>query len=124
MTTSRAVEPALSRLIEAGGGRIGFDMVGVSARDGLPDWVNRVAPTVHGGASYPGFVNWATQRRGWDIGIAPLVDSPFNRSKSAIKAMDYAALGLPVLASDMPVFRGSLADGPGGMLVENTPSAW
>jgi GT2 family glycosyltransferase/glycosyltransferase involved in cell wall biosynthesis len=119
-----AVEPALARLIEAGRGRIGFDMVGVSARTELPGWVNRVAPTVHGSASYPGFVNWATQHRGWDIGIAPLIDSPFNRRKSAIKAMDYAALGLPVLASDIPVFHGSLADGQGGMLVENTPSAW
>jgi glycosyltransferase involved in cell wall biosynthesis len=38
--------------------------------------------------------------------------------------MDYAALGLPVLASDIAVFRGSLADGPGGILVENTPNAW
>jgi glycosyltransferase involved in cell wall biosynthesis len=38
--------------------------------------------------------------------------------------MDYAALGLPVLASDVPAFRGSLADGPGGMLVANTRAAW
>jgi GT2 family glycosyltransferase/glycosyltransferase involved in cell wall biosynthesis len=119
-----AVEPALERLIEAGHGQIGFDMVGISAKSGLPAWVNRLSPTVHAIASYPGFVNWATQMRGWDIGIAPLVDSPFNRCKSAIKTMDYAALGLPVLASDIPVFRGSLADGPGGMLVENTPNAW
>jgi glycosyltransferase involved in cell wall biosynthesis len=119
-----AVAPALGRLVAESHGRIGFDMVGVSAKSGQPRWVNRISPSVHAIASYPGFVNWATQQRGWDIGIAPLVDSPFNRCKSAIKTMDYAALGLPVLASDMPVFRGSLADGPGGMLVENTPNAW
>jgi GT2 family glycosyltransferase/glycosyltransferase involved in cell wall biosynthesis len=118
------VEPALARLIRGGHGRIGFDVVGVSARSGLPGWVNRVSPTIHALSSYPGFVNWVTQQRGWDIGIAPLVDTPFNRCKSAIKTLDYAALGLPVLASDIAVFRGSLADGPGGMLVENTPNAW
>jgi glycosyltransferase involved in cell wall biosynthesis len=119
-----AVAPALERLVTERPGNVFFDMVGVSGRAGLPDWVNRVAPTVHAASSYPGFVNWARQHGGWDIGIAPLVDSPFNRCKSAIKSMDYAALGLPVLASDIPVFRGSLADGRGGMLVENTPTAW
>jgi glycosyltransferase involved in cell wall biosynthesis len=123
------VAPALARLIEANSGRVAFDMLGVSARPGLPAWVNRVPMTVMAAASYPGFVDWATGHRrwddgGWDIGIAPLAASPFNRCKSAIKTMDYAALGLPVLASDVPAFRGSLADGPGGMLVANTRAAW
>ena len=123
------VAPALGRLIAAGDDRIAFDMVGVSANPGMPDWVNRVPMTVMAASSYPGFVDWATRHRqwddgGWDIGIAPLVASAFNRCKSAIKTMDYAALGLPVLASDVPAFRGSLADGPGGMLVANTRSAW
>lgn len=34
-----------------------------------------------------------------DIAIAPLVDTPFNRCKSALKLMEYGALGLPVIAS-------------------------
>ena len=38
----------------------------------------------------------------WHIGLAPLLDTAFNRSKSPIKAMDYAAIGLATLASDMP----------------------
>jgi glycosyltransferase involved in cell wall biosynthesis len=123
------VAPALARLIEPSLGRIAFDMVGVSARFDVPAWVNRRPMTVVAAASYPGFVNWMTGHRqwddgGWDIGIAPLVNSPFNRCKSAIKTMDYAALGLPVLASDVPAFRDSLADGPGGMLLANTPAAW
>jgi glycosyltransferase involved in cell wall biosynthesis len=62
--------------------------------------------------------------RGWHIGLSPLRESAFNRSKSAIKAMDYAALGLAVLASDMPVYRGSVADGPAGQLVANDPQSW
>ena len=74
-------------------------------------------------ASYPGFVNWITQQH-WDIGIAPLADTPFNRCKSAIKTLDYAALGLPVLASDRAVYRGTLADGPGGWLVPDDENAW
>jgi glycosyltransferase involved in cell wall biosynthesis len=121
--------PALARLIEGSGGRVAFDMVGVSAQPLMPPWVNRVPMTVMAASSYPGFVDWATRHRqwddgGWDIGIAPLAASAFNRCKSAIKTMDYAALGLPVLASDAPAFRGSLADGPGGMLVASTRAAW
>jgi glycosyltransferase involved in cell wall biosynthesis len=38
--------------------------------------------------------------------------------------MDYAAMGLAVLASDVAAYRGSLADGPAGQLLPNDPSAW
>jgi glycosyltransferase involved in cell wall biosynthesis len=123
------VEPALGRVIEASRGWVSFDMVGVTPNPDLPAWVNRVPLPVVAAATYPGFVNWATHHRqwdnqGWDIGIAPLMDTSFNGSKSPIKTMDYAALGLPVLASDVPAFRGSLADGPGGMLVANDTASW
>jgi glycosyltransferase involved in cell wall biosynthesis len=53
-----------------------------------------------------------------------LLDTPFNLCKSPIKAMDYAALGLAVVASDTPVYRGSVADGPAGQLVPNSSAAW
>ena len=75
-------------------------------------------------ASYPGFVNWITQQPAWDIGLAPLADTAFNRCKSAIKTLDYAALGMAVVASDVDVYRGSLADGHGGLLAANDPGAW
>lgn len=53
----------------------------------------------------------------FDIGIAPLIDSPFNRSKSAIKALEYAALGIPVIASDVQPYREFVVDGVTGYLV-------
>lgn len=34
-----------------------------------------------------------------DIGLCPLVDNPFNRNKSAIKWMEYAAVGVPAIVS-------------------------
>lgn len=40
--------------------------------------------------------------QGWDIGIAPLIDEPFNRGKSHIKWMEYAMIGIPTVAS--PVY--------------------
>ena len=110
------VEGALARLKSVFAEHVAIELLGVSSRGDLPTWVNRVGMPVHASASYPGFVNWITQQH-WDIGIAPLADTPFNRCKSAIKALDYAAIGLPVLASDRAVYRGSLADGPGGWLL-------
>src|SRR3954453_20580601 len=36
----------------------------------------------------------STAQPAWHLGLAPLLDTPFNQAKSAIKAMDYAAMGL------------------------------
>jgi glycosyltransferase involved in cell wall biosynthesis len=55
----------------------------------------------------------------FDIGLAPLVDMPFNRSKSAIKALEYAALGIPVIASDREPYRPFVLDGVTGYLVRD-----
>ncbi|MDO8213037.1 glycosyltransferase [Conexibacter sp. CPCC 206217] len=51
-----------------------------------------------------------------DIGIAPLADLPFNRSRSDIKVREYAAGGVPWLASPIGPYTG-LGPDQGGMLV-------
>jgi glycosyltransferase involved in cell wall biosynthesis len=53
----------------------------------------------------------------FDIGLAPLADIPFNYSKSHLKALDYAAMGIPVIAQDMPPYREFVQDGVTGYLV-------
>jgi glycosyltransferase involved in cell wall biosynthesis len=53
----------------------------------------------------------------FDIGLAPLTDSVFNRSKSHIKALEYAALGIPALATDAEPYRDFVIDGVTGYLV-------
>jgi GT2 family glycosyltransferase/glycosyltransferase involved in cell wall biosynthesis len=119
------IEPALARLAETSGGRIAFDMIGITVRSSLPAWVNRVQPPPAAMASYPGFVDWITKLSNrWQLAVAPLVDTAFNRCKSSIKVLEYAALGLPVVASNISVFQRALADGDGGLLASNTPDAW
>lgn len=56
------------------------------------------------------------RRVDFDIGIAPLSDHPFNGGKSPLKALEYAALGIPVIASDHPVYREFVVDGVTGFL--------
>lgn len=53
----------------------------------------------------------------FDIGLAPLTPGVFNRSKSAIKALEYAALGIPVIASDIEPYRDFVVHGVTGFLV-------
>jgi len=118
------IAPALARIKSDFGSAVDIEILGVSARGDLPERITRIGPSVNGGLSYSGFINWFSQAGPWDIGLAPLVDTAFNRSKSVIKCLDYAALGLAVLASYMPVYRGSLADGPGGCLVPDGEDAW
>jgi glycosyltransferase involved in cell wall biosynthesis len=117
------VESALAQMKDVFAEHVSIELVGVSSRSDLPGWAQRIGMPAHASSSYPGFVNWATQQH-WDIGIAPLADTAFNRCKSSIKTLDYAALGLPMLASDREAYRGSLADGPGGWLLPDDQSAW
>lgn len=64
----------------------------------------------------------------WDIGIAPLIDSAFNRCKSHIKFMEYSAMKIPVIASRVyPYFmdingRKVIEHEKTGLLVK--PSEW
>jgi GT2 family glycosyltransferase/glycosyltransferase involved in cell wall biosynthesis len=119
------IEPALVRLWEEYRFRVQIDIVGMTTRADLPPGLNRIALPPSALRSYPGFVHWLSSvEPQWHIGLAPLLDTPFNRSKSPIKAMDYAAMGLLVLASDTPAYRGSIADGAAGQLVANSPAAW
>ena len=41
----------------------------------------------------------------WDIGVAPLENNRFNRSKSAIKLVEFGAIKKPCLASDVQPYR-------------------
>jgi hypothetical protein len=51
-----------------------------------------------------------------DIGIAPLVDIPWNRARSNVKVKEYAAAGLAWLASPVTPYE-SLGEREGGRLV-------
>jgi hypothetical protein len=55
---------------------------------------------------------------GWDIGIAPLADIPFNSTRSDIKLKEYASVELPWLASPIGPYLG-LGEAQGGCLVRD-----
>lgn len=62
---------------------------------------------------------------GFDIGIAPLVDCNFNRSKSNLRWLEYSALKIPCVASMISHFTQTVHDGEDGFLVPNNdPQVW
>lgn len=56
------------------------------------------------------------------LGIVPLADSPFNKAKSALKMMEFASLGVPVVASATPDNQRMAAEGVG--VTVGHPSHW
>jgi glycosyltransferase involved in cell wall biosynthesis len=48
-----------------------------------------------------------------DVGIAPLNPSPFNRAKSGLKCLEYAARGVPYVASPSPEYTLLAGEGVG-----------
>jgi glycosyltransferase involved in cell wall biosynthesis len=54
----------------------------------------------------------------FEIGIAPLKDTVFARSKSALKALEYNARGIPVIASSVQPYKEFVVHGENGFLVK------
>jgi len=59
----------------------------------------------------------------FDIGLAPLTMKPFDYSKSNIKVLEYAARGIPSIATDCEVYRSFVRHGENGFLVK-APHEW
>lgn len=73
-------------------------------------------------------LDWSLQRQGQylcesDIGLAPLPDNEFTRGKCGFKILQYAAAGLPVVASGVGVNREFAKDGVRGLLADSS-SQW
>jgi|GEM_PF-968619 len=121
----KLLERALEALQAKRPGTFQLSMVGVRAETGrTPAWLRTLEMPPHVGASYPAFVAWFRGLAGFDLGVAPLLSSPFNDCKSPIKVLDYAAIGLPTLASAVPAYMDSLQGGRDCLHARNEPEAW
>jgi glycosyltransferase involved in cell wall biosynthesis len=116
------IEPAIRRIQEEFRSEVSFEIMGVTPEP--VEWAERVTPPSSASRSYASFVNWIKAQNRWHIGVAPLEDTDFTASKSAIKALDYAGLGLAVVASDVHAYRQMIVSGETGLLVNNDVDAW
>jgi hypothetical protein len=114
------VEEALARLVEKHPGRVAFRFFGcvTPALENLP------------GASICGFKEGyeayaqTLMGGGIHIALAPLVDHRFNRCKSAIKWLEYSALGAVGVYSDLAPYQSCVRHGETGFLAQAQPQSW
>jgi processive 1,2-diacylglycerol beta-glucosyltransferase len=123
----RMVLAPLRALLRRHAGRVRLELVGGAAEDrvaslfeGLP--FRQLHPR-HEDA-YPKFVPWMRRHLKWDVAIAPLEDSAFTRCKSDLKYLDYGALGIPGVFSDVRPYRETVRHRETGLLAANEPKAW
>ncbi len=115
------VEDALIALLDRHGGQVRFLSVGVPLTPRLKRhaWVEELDLFKRHMRPYAEFAQLAATLP-IDVGIAPLVDVPFNHCKSDMKFQEYAALGIAGVYADQPAYRGCVRHGENGLLVSDT----
>jgi len=123
----RMVLAPLRALLRRHAGRVRLELVGGAAEDRLASLFEglplRQLHSRHDDA-YPKFVPWMRQNLRWDVAIAPLEDDAFTRCKSDLKYLDYAALGIPGVFSDVRPYRDTVRHRETGLLAANDERAW
>lgn len=61
---------------------------------------------------------------GFDIGLAPVADTPFYNSKTNNKYREYGGCGVAGVYSNVRLYRACVTDGQNGVLADNTPESW
>jgi glycosyltransferase involved in cell wall biosynthesis len=79
----------------------------------------RVVPPM----SWPDFLAYTSSVR-YDVGLAPLLDSPFNRCRSYVKFFDITRAGGVGVYSSATVFDEVVRDGANGVLADDSPRSW
>jgi GT2 family glycosyltransferase/glycosyltransferase involved in cell wall biosynthesis len=108
------IAPVLSDLLDQYGVRLRLRILGLDPPVGLADHPQISAEKI----DIQDYAEFAAYffRQQVDIWIAPLRDTPFNRSKSAIKFLEYSALGAPGVYSRIQPYQEVIKDGQDGFL--------
>jgi glycosyltransferase involved in cell wall biosynthesis len=115
------VKDALNAVEKKYSGKVEVEVIG-AFQNITPFFGKRVGlPKKH---DYPNFVKWLFERVHWDIGIIPLVDDSFNRSKSYLKFLEFAALDMALLVSDVPCYRTIAKHNQNCLLASATTEDW
>lgn len=114
------IAPALNRILETCPG-VTLSLFGSIAKQPSVSLLRgpiKLEPGVYG--DYAGFRRRLAELD-FDIGLAPLQDTGFNRAKTATKWIEYAEAGAAVVASDVTPYR---EQGAAGALLAVGPTGW
>lgn len=131
----RLVMPSIAKLMNKYD-NLYFELIGTVPKDKIKEYFGGVGFTdsslnrigIHPAtATFPEYTEYLATMK-WDIGLAPLVDTEFTRSKSHIKWLEYSMYKIPTIASRVyPYFMDikgikTIEDGVTGLLVK--PNEW
>jgi glycosyltransferase involved in cell wall biosynthesis len=112
--------PALRRILKEYAGRVEAHYWGAGPAElkGIPNiFYHRVI------RNYDRFLQ-RFSRAGFDIGLAPLPDDLFHRSKTNNKFREYGACRIAGIYSQVDVYSDCVLDGETGLLIPDNPEAW
>ena len=118
------VLPILSKINKKFKNKVQIYIIGITPNKLNANYLTFIDVPHEAGVSYPAFVKWLKSNNDFDIGIAPLIKNEFNHSKSCIKFLDYSALGLASLCSNIDAYKNTVKHGINGLLAENTEQDW
>lgn len=72
---------------------------------------------------YCNFISWMKNEIDWDIAVAPLDDTNINQSKSNLKYLEYTALNIPGIYSNLGPYK-EIKIKNTGIVVDNTTLEW
>lgn len=97
-----------------------FEFAGAMPSGFSPEPRIRFFPPI---ASYKEFLEFKISRN-WQIGLAPLLDTVANRSKTDNKYREYAACGIAAIYSDIAPYRSVIVHGQNGLIASEAASQW
>lgn len=108
------IVPIVHQLIERYPNRLRFHFFGISPPEAIKHlanvtWFSEIF------TAYPDFADYF-QTQSADLFLAPLSDTPFNACKSPIKFLEYGALGIPGVYSNVKPYSDIVHDGEDGLL--------
>ena len=117
----RMITPIVLELIERYPSRLQFHFLGIVPPAEIAS-LSQVKFVSLQNYDYPKFAA-AFQKQSANIFIAPLVENLFNSCKSAIKFLEYSALGVPGVFSDIQPYSSVITNGYDGYLA-STSNEW
>jgi len=116
-----SIMPVLVKVAEEYGEKVKFKVWGVPLPSELESLENfEYLPSIS--SVYTEFANQFKQEK-IDIFIAPLIDNEFNRAKSHLKFLEYSAMQVPGVFSDLEPYSTVVNDGVNGFLA-STQDEW
>jgi hypothetical protein len=116
----RAMMIALERVTETHGDRVEVSFwrkpPGVLAK-------RRNVAVMNPVPNYERFVQ-SFYQRGFDIGVAPVLDDVFHNSKTNNKYREYGGCGVAGVYSNVRLYRACVTHGENGLLADNTAESW